>query len=113
VEARSLAFESHQRLSSAQEKHLAAWILVQDALGVAPTHQQVKEFARRILEASGDTRPVGKHWISAFLARNPEIKSMRGKAFDSALLNGASTDVIKAVFTIFNLPKIQVIKPEN
>jgi hypothetical protein len=47
------------------------------------------------------------------LARNPEIKSMRGKAFDSALLNGASTDVIKAVFTIFNLPKIQVIKPEN
>jgi hypothetical protein len=113
VEARSLAFESHQRLSSAQEKHLAAWILVQDALGVAPTHQQVKEFASRILEASGDTRPVGKHWISAFLARNPEVKSMRGKALDSARLNGATTDVIKAFFKLLDLPAIKAIKPEN
>ncbi|KAK8058858.1 transposase [Apiospora phragmitis] len=34
-----------QRLSPDQEKHLAPWITAQQALGLPPTHAQVREFA--------------------------------------------------------------------
>ncbi|CCF43672.1 hypothetical protein CH063_13308 [Colletotrichum higginsianum] len=39
-----------------QEAKLAEWIRIQHALGVAPTHLQVKLFAERILNAMGGYR---------------------------------------------------------
>ena len=42
-----------QKLSPDQERHLADWILTQEALGLAPKHQQIRTFANRILHASG------------------------------------------------------------
>ncbi|KAL2156760.1 hypothetical protein VTH82DRAFT_1506 [Thermothelomyces myriococcoides] len=58
----SIAFEPHQTLSLAQEEELTQWILTQSALGVPPTHAQIKEFASRIiLQAQGASRTtIGK-----------------------------------------------------
>ena len=42
-----------QILSRVQEQRLANWVLTQLALGVPPTHTQLREFAGRILEAQG------------------------------------------------------------
>ncbi|KZL80512.1 putative transposase, partial [Colletotrichum incanum] len=59
---RAAAFSDFQRLSISQEAKLASWVQVQADLGLAPTHQQVREFAQRILHAMGDTQPLGKRW---------------------------------------------------
>lgn len=42
---RSIAYQDYQRLSVTQERHLADWIRVQQALGVPPTHAQIREIA--------------------------------------------------------------------
>lgn len=46
--------EPSQRLSISQEKHLCDWVLAQAALGLLPTHLQLKEFASCILIAGSD-----------------------------------------------------------
>ena len=53
-ESHSKAYEFHQRLLPAQEKHLVLWVLVQDALGVTLTYRQLRDIAQRILSHSGD-----------------------------------------------------------
>lgn len=73
------ASECRQRLSKEQESHLAQWISVQNALGLPPTHQQIKEFAERVVKAGGDNIPLGKGWIEGFLRRNPQARTVRNK----------------------------------
>ncbi|KAF4411459.1 hypothetical protein CGGC5_v007221 [Colletotrichum fructicola Nara gc5] len=73
---RAAAFEDFQRLSASQEAKLASWVQVQADLGLAPTHQQLRDFAHRILIAMGDTQPLGKRWVNAFIRRNPSIKGL-------------------------------------
>ena len=105
--------EAYQRLSKQQENHLRDWVLAQGALGLPPTHKQLKEFATRILVASNDLRPLGKHWITSFLARNPGIRTVRGKPIDSIRTNGATTKIIKDFFCLLDLPLIKAIPPQN
>lgn len=74
------ANEYRQRLSKEQESLLVQWISAQDALGIPPTHQQVKEFAERVIKAGGDDEiPLGKAWIEGFLRRNPKARTVRGR----------------------------------
>jgi 4-hydroxybenzoate polyprenyltransferase len=47
------------------------------------------------------------------MARNPSIKTQRGKRVDSVRLNGATRPVITAWFKYLALPAIRLIKPEN
>ena len=102
-----------QRLSQAQERHLCQWAITQDALGLAPSHNQVREFAQRVLTANGDHKPLGKKWMTGFLRRNPEIKTMRGKRIDSIRTNGASTERIKGFFAILAIPIVKEIPPQD
>lgn len=106
------AQEHTQRLSRQQETHLVQWILTQEALGLAPTHQQVREFAGRVIKAGGDNIPLGKAWMEGFLRRNPEVRTVRGKPLDSCRLHGASTKIIKDFFRFFLLPLILEISPD-
>ncbi|KZL63049.1 transposase, partial [Colletotrichum tofieldiae] len=92
---------------------LASWVQIQADLGLAPTHQQLKEFAQRILHAMGDTQPLGKRWVNAFIRRNPSIKVQRSRSIDSRRVNGASTEVIRDWFKYLAIPAIMAIKPAN
>ncbi|KAK6209982.1 transposase [Colletotrichum tabaci] len=112
-QARSIAFSDLQRLSPSQEAKLAEWVRIQHALGLPPSHQQVKEFAGRILHAMGDTQPVGRGWIQAFIRRNPSVKVQRSRSIDSRRVNGASTEVIRDWFKHLAIPEIISIKPAN
>lgn len=91
---RKRAHWHRQRLSPSQEKHLADWVLAQVALGVAPTHSQLRDFAQRIVNLHGDTEPIGKNWIRGFLERNPTVKTVKGKSIDYQRLEGALTEKI-------------------
>ena len=44
------AHETEQRLSVVQEERLERWILRQEALGYAPTHDQIRGIASNILK---------------------------------------------------------------
>ncbi|KAL5610942.1 hypothetical protein FOBRF1_007059 [Fusarium oxysporum] len=48
-ESRKTAHTHRQRLEPVQEAHLANWVLAQLALGLVPTHNQLREFAQRIV----------------------------------------------------------------
>lgn len=98
------AQEHTQRLSRQLETHLVQWILAQEALGLAPLHQQVREFASRVIKAGGDDVPLGKAWMEGFLRRNPEVRTVRGKPLDSCRLNGATTKINKAFLSVFSSP---------
>ncbi|KAI7909099.1 transposase [Pyricularia oryzae] len=89
-----------QKLSSEQEKHLADWVLAQAALGLPPTHQELRFFAERILQASGETERLGKRWITP-------------RRIENARVNGASTEVIISWWLYITNPVINAIKPEN
>ncbi|KJZ69105.1 hypothetical protein HIM_11512 [Hirsutella minnesotensis 3608] len=112
-ECRKAAFSPLQRLSQTQENQLTEWVLIQDALGLPPTHSQIKQFAQRMLAVKGDHVPLGKHWMQAFLRRNPAIRTQKCYHRDSTRANGASTEVIRPWFKNFFLPEIQAIKPAN
>ena len=59
-ESREEAFAGQQWLSRVQEMHLAQWILTQSALGLPPTHVQIKQFAQHVLATKGDHKLLGK-----------------------------------------------------
>jgi hypothetical protein len=113
VQPKRLAHSHHQRLSPWQEEHLVDWILTQGALGVPPTHAQIRHLVQRTLLNNGDSRPLGKHWMEGFFARNPQIRTLRGKSMDSRRVNGASTENIKAFFRLLDIPKVKAIRPCN
>lgn len=80
AQSREIAFSEQQRLSQAQESNLAEWVRIQVVLGLPPTYHQIREFAERILQTQGDSRPLGKNWVQSFIRRNPSVKSQRSKA---------------------------------
>lgn len=88
------AQEKHQRLSVDQERHLAHWVAIQAALGLPPSHKELRYFAQEILALQGDTQPLGKRWVAGFLKRNPEIQVHRAKRMEFARTKSASTAVI-------------------
>ena len=75
-QSKTIAHTLQQKLSFVQENRLAEWICIQDTLGLAPTHAQIRTFASRILLAGGSTTGVGKHWLEGFLRRNLHVKTL-------------------------------------
>jgi len=111
--SRREAKEHVQRLSPTQESSLVDWVLVQDQLGLPPTHRQIKHFAQRILKAGGDEKCLGKHWMEQFLNRNPSIKTLKGKRMENSRIKAITAESIKRFFDRLQLPAIQAILPEN
>lgn len=72
---REIAHESEQRFSVLEEEQLASWVLCQANLGFPPTYQELRIFAERVLRTKGDSTQLGKHWLAAFLKRNPNLKA--------------------------------------
>ncbi|KAL6408629.1 transposase-like protein [Ilyonectria robusta] len=89
-ETRHKAYQWQQRLSTYQETELCNWLILQDKLGMAMTHAQIRKLVISILGAAGDDRPLGKRWIAGFLSCNPRIKTLRAKGIDSKRINGAN-----------------------
>ena len=112
-ENHSIAVEGQQRLLRVQEEHLNQQVLTQEALGLPPTHTQIREFAQRVLAIKGDNQPLGKRWIQAFLKRNLILRTKRAKRIDSQRVNSATVPIIKSWFQLLSNPQIQAIKLEN
>lgn len=108
------AAEPQQTLSRVQEDHLTRWVLTQVALGVPPTHGQIREFASRVLQAQGATRTtVGKGWMTRFLRRNPVLRTQRARKIDSVRINGATDSIIRSWWPRLNIPAVKDIPPAH
>lgn len=113
VQPKSLAFCHQQKVPVVQETRLAEWVATQSALGHAPSHQMLQEYAQSMLQASGEPIALGKKWVSRFLRHHPQIKVIRKRAIDFRRINGAQPEVIRAWFQRLQIPAVKAIKPEN
>ena len=109
TQPRKDALSHLQRLPTVVENRLADWILTQESLGHRVTHAQIKVFGERLLALQGDHLPLGKHWITRFLARNPVLKTKRQIYVDSVRINAACTKVIRPWFQKLEIPAIKAI----
>ena len=75
--------EVMQKLSPDQEKHLVTWILAQEALGFPVKQRDIELFANRVLDASGSSETVGKHWLRRFIHRHPVLKTKKDKRMNA------------------------------
>ncbi len=84
------------------------------ALGVPPTHAQIREFASRVLKAQGAPRnTIRKGWVNQFIRRNPVLKTQRARKIDSVQVNRATDQVIRSWFLLLNIPAVKDILPAN
>lgn len=113
IEPRRLAFRHRMKLSSTQEDKLANWVIAQSFLANPPTHEAVRAFAQRLLNANGDGMLIGKTWLRRFLRRYPSIRTQRKRRINSRRINNATDDVIRSWFDRLLPEAIQSVKPQN
>jgi hypothetical protein len=95
------AHEWQQRLTSPQEEFLVQWIQEEEARGYSPSHARAREMATRVLRANGDTKPLGKKWITHFIARHPEIGSVIGTKIGARRVQSTAREAIQEFFNRF------------
>lgn len=105
--------ETLQKLSKHQEDGLSKWIVIQGKLGYAPPHARFRAYAQRLLINSGSTERLGKKWVTRFLDRHPEIRTLKGQAIDYRRLNGATTATGNVLFDRLALPEVRAILARN
>lgn len=99
----SIAHTYEQQLSPEQEEFLADWIIEEEEKECAPSHVRMRDMATRILEASGDPRPVGKKWVVPFLERNDNMASMIGCHLEVSRMNGTQPSQIEKLYDQFHI----------
>lgn len=102
-----------QLLTEGQESWLANWILIQEQLGKAPTHRQIRDVVNAMLRLAGINQTPGKCWVTNFFKRNPGIGTKQGKRLDLQRVKSVSPDRIKALFQVLNGPILQHIRPSQ
>jgi hypothetical protein len=95
---RDISHQHQQRLTPLQEEFLVEWILEEDARGYAPSHARAREMAERVLRSNGDTKPLGKRWVSSFIHRNPRVASIIGRRIEASRIHSCTQPEIQAFF---------------
>ena len=95
---RDISHQSQLRLAASQEEELSDWILSEDERGYPPSHARTREMATFILHANGDTKPLGRKWITNYLCRNPRVASIVGRRIEAARSRSCTREEIQAFF---------------
>ena len=90
-----------QRLTTKQEEFLVQWIIEENARQFPLSYARTREMASRILKMNGDDTPVGKHWIHAFLKRNPRVASIVGRKKEAQRAERATSEQVRAFLELF------------
>ena len=106
--------EPVQLLIQQEEKALADWITSATAAGHPITHRYIKEMAPGIRESRRDVdaeylRPIGKHWMGAFLQRHSHLKTKLARVTEAARIK----EVTREQVINFNDEFRKVIKEKN
>lgn len=70
-----MAHEAQQRLTIPEERAIVKFCLDQDDRGFPPRLDMVKDMALNLerKRTSAEPSPIGKHWVSRFLKRQPSL----------------------------------------
>lgn len=104
--------QPQRHLSKNQEDKLVIWIRRQESLGYAPSHSQIRACVLRLLQQQGDNPELGRHWVSKFIQRHPELRTKMGRRQEANRFNSFTP---KAVHWYFDIREMEYgwIKPEN
>jgi hypothetical protein len=104
--------QPRRRLSKNQEDRLAFWILRQESLGYAPSHNQVRACVIGLLRQQGEHLDLGRNWVTRFIKRRTDLKTKMGRRQEA---NRFDSFTPKAVHWYFDIREGQYgwIKPEN
>ncbi|KAG6997196.1 hypothetical protein FocnCong_v015290 [Fusarium oxysporum f. sp. conglutinans] len=102
----------YRRLSKNQEDRLAFWILRQESLGYAPSHNQVRACVIGLLRQQGEHSELGRNWVTRCINRRTDLKTKMGRRQEA---NRFDSFTPKAVHWYFDIRECQYgwIKPEN
>ena len=113
-----------QKLTPSQEEELVRWITQLTITGYSPQYSLVREMAEAIRSrpassinastivdpADRKTGPLGKEWVTNFLHRHPELKSVVGAPIDA---NRVKDTTVEALERWFEAYKREVLDDEN
>jgi hypothetical protein len=104
--SRSIACESSQILSTAEEKALVKWITRLSTAGcpitLPLTRNLAEEIQKRRVALSPLPRqypPIGKHWLDRFRKRYPIISTISSRKIDASRFDVVNYPTINAYFT--------------
>ena len=113
-----------QKLSPSQEEELVRWIRRLTITGFSPQHRLVREMAEAIRSRSSAVTdastiidpkdrkigPLGKEWVTNFLHRHSELKSVIGAPIDGARVKDTTVEALEMWFEAYEQ---EVLKDEN
>jgi hypothetical protein len=81
---------------------------------MSPNYRRIKGIIVELLRQNGDHLPLGKHWITRFKQRHPDLKGGYTKAMEMKRLTALSSDVIDPFFTeVQTLQSQYKVLPQN
>ncbi|ERF69214.1 hypothetical protein EPUS_02181 [Endocarpon pusillum Z07020] len=98
---RTQANRRTQRLSLEEEKTLIQWIRDLQRQNLCPNYPRIRSFVYEILRNRGDSRPLGKNYVSRFISRHSELRTSRSRAMDIKRLSALDPTVIESFFSEF------------
>ncbi|KAH7464223.1 hypothetical protein FOMA001_g17814 [Fusarium oxysporum f. sp. matthiolae] len=104
--------QPRRRLSKSQEDKLAFWILRQESLGYAPSHNQIRACVMGLLRQQGEHPDLGRNWVIKFINRRADLKTKMGRRQKAKRFDSFTP---RAVHWYFDIRDGQYgwIKPEN
>ena len=120
---RNQAHEQAQNLTHAEEKELVRWIGLLTRSGYLPRYSTLQRLAeiireRRVKE-TGEVQTrvydkIGEQWVRRFLARHPELASVRPRSIDAARVKDCTPERLRRWFDdLEKVIKEYNIKPKN
>jgi 4-hydroxybenzoate polyprenyltransferase len=110
---RNKAHPDQQRLDPTVEKDLINRLRLQDTLCTPLTHFQIRQLVIRILSLQGDHDPLGKHWVTRFLAHAERIRTLKAVRVEYKRIEGSKATIIRTWFHQLKDPEITVIRSCN
>ena len=105
--ARTTIDPNSQRLSSTQEQVLVQWIQDLQRVYMTPNYIKIRFVVTQILRKNGDSRPLGKHWITNFRKRHPQLRSGYSRSMEMKRLVALSPDMVELHFNEIAQLKLQ------
>ena len=90
-----------QRLSKEEEKVLIQYFRDLHRQNLCPNYPQIRRIISEILENRGDHRALGKHYVTRFIQRHPELKTGKTRAMDVKRLMALDPTIVERFYTEF------------
>ena len=94
--------EESQRLSVIEERALIGWIEQMTEWGWPPRIQHLESMAKNLLNAKGDSEPLGHCWYQNFLKRHPDFKCKHSRNLDQVRKDAGNVDIIKDWYQLYS-----------